>query len=70
MGVDVAAAGTTAVAVLIEILVAMLFLGCPTAVVSWVMAEQLDGDHHLAAGAVVLSTLLSMITLAVILAVT
>lgn len=53
-----------------EILVAMLFLGCPTAVVSWVMAEQLDGDHHLAAGAVVLSTLLSMITLAVILAVT
>jgi len=52
-----------------EILVAMLFLGCPTAVVSWVMAEQLDADHHLAAGVVVLATLLSMITLAVILAV-
>jgi len=50
-----------------HLLIAVLFLGCPTAVVSWVMAEQLDGDRHLAAGAVVLSTLLSMATLAVIL---
>jgi len=32
-----------------------------------VMAEQLDGDKHLAAGGVVLSTLLSMLTLAIVL---
>ncbi|MFH1732051.1 MAG: AEC family transporter [Planctomycetota bacterium] len=50
-----------------HLLIAVIFLGCPTAVVSWVMAEQLDGDRHLAAGAVVISTLLSMATLAVIL---
>ena len=50
-----------------HLLIAVVFLGCPTAVVSWVMAEQLEGDRHLAAGAVVLSTLLSMVTLAVIL---
>ncbi len=50
-----------------HLLIAVIFLACPTAVVSWVMAEQLDGDKHLAAGVVVLSTLLSMITIATIL---
>ncbi len=50
-----------------HLLIAVIFLGCPTAVVSWVMAEQLDGDKHLAAGGVVLSTLLSMVTLAIVL---
>ena len=52
-----------------HLLIAVIFLACPTAVVSWVMAEQLDGDKHLAAGGVVLSTLLSMITIAAILVV-
>ncbi len=50
-----------------HLLIAVLFLGVPTAVVSWVMAEQLESDQHLAAGGVVLSTVLSMLSLAVIL---
>jgi predicted permease len=47
--------------------VAVLLLACPTAVISFVMAEQLDADHRLAGSIVVLSTALSMISLALVL---
>jgi predicted permease len=50
-----------------EMLIALLYLGCPTAVVSYLMAQQLDGDSHLAAGIVVLTVILSLATLSVIL---
>ena len=48
---------------------AMLYLACPTAVMSFVMAEQLGGDGALAANIVVLSTLLSVVSFAVVLVV-
>ncbi len=44
--------------------VALILLACPTAVVSFILAEQLEGDASLAASAVVLSTALSMLSLA------
>ncbi|MHC4601341.1 MAG: AEC family transporter [Planctomycetota bacterium] len=47
--------------------VAILLLACPTAVISFVMAEQLGADHRLAGSIVVLSTALSMISLALVL---
>ena len=43
-----------------ELRTVMLYLACPTAVVSFVMAEQLGGDRSLAAGIVVLSVLLAV----------
>ncbi len=48
--------------------VALLLLACPTAVISFVMAEQLGADHRLAGSIVVLSTVLSMVSLAIVLA--
>ncbi len=45
----------------------LIFLACPSAVASYVMAEQMGADADLAGGAVVLSTLLSIIPLALIL---
>jgi len=53
----------------IETAVALIMLACPTAVASYVLAEQLDGDTALAAGAVVISTVLSMLSLAVVVSV-
>ncbi|MBD3317052.1 MAG: hypothetical protein GF344_14795 [Chitinivibrionales bacterium] len=47
------------------LLVAVVFLACPTAVVTFVLAEQLDGDRELAGGIIVVSTIMSAITLAV-----
>ena len=48
-------------------LVAMVYAACPTAVASYVMASQLKGDAPLAASAVVLSTLMSLLSLAAVL---
>lgn len=45
----------------------LVFLACPTAAASYVMCVQMRNDEHLAASAVALSTLLSLVSLAVIL---
>jgi len=50
-------------------LVLMILSACPTAVTSYVMARELDGDDALAAGSIVLSTLACIPVLAVIIAV-
>jgi predicted permease len=50
-----------------ETAIALLYLACPTAVVSFVMAEQLGADHELAGSIVVFSTLISMPVLGIIL---
>lgn len=52
----------------IETAVALIMLACPTAVASYVLTEQLGGDSALAAGAVVVSTILSIASLAVVVA--
>jgi predicted permease len=49
------------------LLIALVYLACPTAVVSFVMAEQLDADHVLAGSIVVVSTILSMPVLGAVL---
>ena len=49
---------------------ALIFCACPTAVASYVMAEQLGSDEHVAAGAVMISTLLSAVSLAAVIALT
>lgn len=51
-----------------EAAVALIFLACPTAVASYILADQLDGDSTLASGAIVISTVLSIISLSVVLA--
>lgn len=50
--------------------IALIFLACPTAAASYVMAQQLGADEHLAANIIVISTVLSVLALAVVLAVT
>ncbi|MEM8737615.1 MAG: AEC family transporter [Planctomycetota bacterium] len=47
--------------------VLLILAGCPTAVASYVLATQLDGDTALAAATIALSTLLSGVTLGAIL---
>lgn len=47
---------------------AMLYLACPTAVVSFLMAEQLGCDGRLASAIVVLTTLFSIVSFAIVLA--
>ena len=46
----------------------MVFAACPTAVASYVLTTQLKGDAGLAAATIVLSTLLSLASLAAVLA--
>jgi hypothetical protein len=46
----------------------LIFLACPTATVTFVMADQLGGDRSLAAGTVAASTIASFIPLSLILA--
>jgi predicted permease len=48
--------------------IALIYLACPTAVVSYVMAEQLGADEVLAGSTVVVSTLFSFVPLAVVVA--
>jgi len=49
-----------------ETRIGLLFLACPTATVSYVMAEQLGGDDKLAAAIIVVSTILSIFSLSVV----
>lgn len=51
-----------------ELMVVMLFSACPTAAASFIMAERMGGDAHLAGSAIALSTLFSAVPLAVVLA--
>jgi predicted permease len=51
-----------------ETKVAMILLACPTAAVSYVMAEQLGSDEKLSAAIVTISTVLSIISLSVVVA--
>ena len=53
-----------------ETRVALILLACPTAVASYVLSEQLDGDGPLAAGIIVTSTVLSLAALTLVLSVT
>jgi predicted permease len=49
-----------------ETKIALLFLACPTAVTSYVVAEQLGGDEGLSAAIIVVSTILSIISLSIV----
>jgi predicted permease len=49
-----------------ETKIVLLFLACPTAVTSYVMAEQLGGDDKLSAAIIVVSTILSIFSLSVV----
>lgn len=53
-----------------ETTMALIFLATPTAVASYTLADQLEGDGDLAAACVVASTVLSLVPLAVVLALT
>lgn len=48
--------------------IALIYLACPTAATSFVMAEQLGGDVAIAASSVVLSTILSSVSLTLVIA--
>ena len=50
-------------------LILLVLSATPTAVASYVMAKELDGDEALAAGSIILSTALSVVSLAVVIAV-
>lgn len=47
--------------------IALLYLACPTAIASYIMAGQLGGDEALTSSSIVLSTICSAIALAVVL---
>ena len=49
--------------------IALILLACPTASVSYILVSQLGGDKPLASGAILISTLLAVLPLAVIMAV-
>jgi len=49
-----------------ELKMVLILMACPTAIVSYTMALELKGDEALAAGAIALSVLTSVVTLAVI----
>jgi predicted permease len=53
-----------------ELRVALIFLACPTAAASYVMAQQLGSDDRLAGSIIVISTILSFPALALSLAIT
>ena len=52
----------------IETSVALILMAAPTAIASFILAEELDGDTDIAAGTITLSTLLSLLTLPLALA--
>ncbi len=49
-----------------ETRIALIYLACPTAVVSYVLTDQIGGDNALAASAVVISTILAMLSLGLV----
>ena len=51
-----------------DLRLALIFLACPTAVMSYILAEQLGSDDRLAGSIVVISTLASLVSLGVVLA--
>jgi predicted permease len=51
-----------------ELRIALLFLACPTAAASFTLAGELGGDEALAAGCVVVSTALSILSISAVLA--
>ena len=53
-----------------ELRMALIFLACPSATVTYIMAQQMGSDDGLAANIVVLSTLLALPSLAVVLTLT
>jgi len=53
----------------LEGLIALILLACPTAVSSYVMAEQMGADADLAGSAILVSTLLAMPALAIVLSI-
>jgi len=53
----------------VETAVALILLACPTAVASYILTEQLGGDSELSAGAVVVSTVLSIASMAAVVAI-
>jgi predicted permease len=52
-----------------EARIAFIYLACPAAVVTYVMADQLEGDPKLAAATVLVSTFISVLSLGVVLAI-
>jgi hypothetical protein len=50
-----------------ETRIALIYLACPTAAASYVLTSQIGGDDALAANAVVISTVLAMISLSMVL---
>ncbi len=52
-----------------ETRVALIFLACPTATVSYIMAGQLGGDERLSAAMVLISTILSILSLSLVVAI-
>ncbi len=52
----------------IERQILLIYLACPTAVVSYVMADMFDSDKELAAHIIVVSTVLSAVSLSIIVA--
>lgn len=50
----------------VELKTVLIFLATPSAVISYTMAAEMKGDERLAAGAIVLSTLTSLVALVVI----
>jgi len=51
-----------------ETRIALIYLACPTAATAYVMTNQIGGDDALAAGTVVISTILGMISLGLVVA--
>ena len=49
-----------------ELKMVLILMACPTAIISYTMALELKGDEALAAGAIALSVLTSVVSLAVI----
>ena len=49
-----------------ELKIVLIFMACPTAVISYTMALELKGDEALASGTIVLSVLTSLVALAVV----
>ncbi len=54
----------------VEMRILLVLSACPTAAAAFIMAKQMRGDESLAAGSIALSTVLSIVSLAVALAVT
>jgi malate permease and related proteins len=50
----------------LELKMVMIFMACPTAIISYTMALELKGDEALASGVIVLSVLTSVVSLALI----